>query len=201
MWCLNSNFFRPGAEKPQRFEMLDAVGRGKALWRASVNDGVYPASGYGEIYDFDWNGNFDNPVLNSVTPRPYVGGNTNVPSGDTDWQDATYETGFVTNNNLTITSGNKTSSALLDIGYIENTGMLESTNYDRLNARLNVQSSFLDQKVRVGMNVHGVSSNETLQTPDLGSAPTPGLAITLAPTIPLYTEDGEFARPSGLRLF
>ncbi|MGM0530556.1 MAG: SusC/RagA family TonB-linked outer membrane protein [Bacteroidota bacterium] len=185
------------SEKPQRFEMLDALGRGEALWRASVNDGIDPASGYGEIYDFDWNGDFENPVLNSVTPQPFVGGDPNVPAGDTDWQDATYETGFVTNSNLTITSGNETSSALLDIGYIKNTGMLKYTNYDRINARLNVQSSFADNKVRVGMNVHGVSSNETLQTPDLGSTPTPGLAITLAPTIPVYTEDGEYAGPLG----
>lgn len=184
-------------EKPQRFDMMGALGRGEALWQASVNDGVDPASGYGEIYNFDWNGDFDNPVLNSVSVQPYVGGDENVPAGNTDWQNATYETGYVTNNNLTISSGNKTSSGLLDIGYIKNTGILKYTNYDRLNARLNVRSSLFDNKVQVGMNAHGVSSNETLETPDLGSAPTPGLAITLAPTIPLYTNDGEYAGPLG----
>ncbi|MEJ0105534.1 MAG: hypothetical protein WDO19_24530 [Bacteroidota bacterium] len=35
--------------------MLDATGRGKALWLASVNDRQDPAAGYGEIYNFDWN--------------------------------------------------------------------------------------------------------------------------------------------------
>jgi TonB-dependent SusC/RagA subfamily outer membrane receptor len=67
------------SEKSQRYKMLNAVDRGKALWQASVNDGVDPASGYGEIYDFDWNGDYNNPVLNKVTPNPYVGGNQTVP--------------------------------------------------------------------------------------------------------------------------
>lgn len=86
------------SEKKQRYDMLNAVQRGEAIWRASVNDGADPAGGYGEIYNFDWNGNFENPVLNGVSVQPFVGGNPEVPSGDTDWQDETYETGFVHNN-------------------------------------------------------------------------------------------------------
>ncbi|MCF8307761.1 MAG: TonB-dependent receptor [Bacteroidales bacterium] len=184
-------------EKPQRYDMLDAEGRGEALWRASVNDGVDPASGYGEIYEFDWNGDFDNPVLNEVKVKPYVGGNENVPAGNTNWQEATYETGYVTNNSLTISGGNNKASALLDLGYIKNSGILKYTNYDRINARLNAQAKTFDDKVQFGMNMEGVSSNETLETPDLGSAPTPGLAVTLAPTIPVRTKDGEYAGPLG----
>ena len=34
-------------------------------------------------------------------------------------------------------------------------------------------------------------------SPDVGSAPTTGLAITLAPTIPVYDSNGEFAGPIG----
>ncbi|WP_346858363.1 TonB-dependent receptor [uncultured Draconibacterium sp.] len=184
-------------EKPQRFDMVNAVDRGRALWQASVNDGVDPASGYGEIYNFDWNGDFNNPVLNSVSVQPYVGGDTNVPAGDTDWQDETYETGFVINNDLTISGGTDKSSVLMNLGYIKNTGMLKYTNYDRLTARINAQTNMFDDKFRTGMNVQVVSSNETLETPDLGSAPTPGLAVTLAPTIPVYTSTGEYAGPIG----
>ncbi|MFV8328435.1 carboxypeptidase-like regulatory domain-containing protein, partial [Flavobacterium sp. ZS1P14] len=71
------------SEKKQRYKMLNALDRGKVLWQASVNDHADPAGGYGEIYNFDWNKDFNNPVLNSVTVKPYVGGNTNVPVGDT----------------------------------------------------------------------------------------------------------------------
>ncbi|RKD90741.1 SusC/RagA family TonB-linked outer membrane protein [Mangrovibacterium diazotrophicum] len=192
----NSNFSMQ-SEKSQRFKMLNAVDRGRALWQASVNDGVDPASGYGEIYDFDWNGDYNNPVLNSVTPQPYVGGDTNVPVGDTDWQDVTYETGYVISNDLTVSGGTDKSSVLMNVGYIKNTGMLKYTNYDRITARINGQTSLLDDKLKFGINAQVVSSNETLETPDLGSAPTPGLAITLAPTIPLYTKTGEYGGPLG----
>src|SRR5215212_9597911 len=89
------------SEKSMRFKMLNSVDRGKALWQASVNDGQDPAAGYGEIYSFDWNNNFDNPVLNSVTPKPFVGGDPNTPVGNTNWQDVMYKTGVVFNNNLT----------------------------------------------------------------------------------------------------
>ncbi len=185
------------SEKQQRFDMLNSVDRGRALWQASVNDGVDPASGYGEIYNFDWNGDYNNPVLNSVSVQPYVGGDTNVPAGNTDWQKETYKTGMVYNNELTISGGTDKSSMLMNVGYIKNTGMLKYTNYDRITARLNAQTKMFDGKFRTGMNIQVVSSNETLETPDLGSAPTPGLAITLAPTIPVYTNTGEFAGPIG----
>src|SRR5438045_7667105 len=62
------------SEKSTRFKMLNSVDRGKALWQASVNDRQDPAAGYGEIYNFDWNGDFNNPKLNDVTVKPYVGG-------------------------------------------------------------------------------------------------------------------------------
>ncbi|MCW3804769.1 SusC/RagA family TonB-linked outer membrane protein [Plebeiibacterium marinum] len=185
------------SEKPQRFKMANAVQRGRALWQASVNDRVDPSAGYGEIYNFDWNNNFDNPVLNSVTVQPYVGGDTNVPAGDTDWQDETYETGYVINNDLTISGGNETSSVLLNLGYLKNTGMLKYTNYDRITARLNAQTSMFNEKLKVGINTQVVSSNETLETPDLGSVPTPALAISSPPTIPVYTSTGEYAGPLG----
>ena len=85
----------------------------------------------------------------------------------------------------------------MNVGYIKNTGMLKFTNYDRVTARINGQTSMLDDKVKFGINAQVVSSNETLETPDLGSAPTPGLAITLAPTIPLYDANGNYGGPLG----
>lgn len=185
------------SEKNQRFKMLNAVDRGKVLWQASVNDHINPTDGYGEIYTFDWNKDFNNPILNSVTPKPYVGGDQNVPVGDTDWQAETYKTGYVTNNDITISGGNEKTSALVALGYIKNTGILKYTNYDRVNARINASTSVFQGKIKFGMNTQIVSSNETLQCPDLGSAPTPGLAINLAPTIPMYTKTGEYAGPLG----
>ncbi len=185
------------SEKKQRYDMLNALQRGEALWQASVNDGADPAGGYGEIYNFDWNGDFDNPVLNNVSVQPFVGGDPNVPAGDTDWQDATYEAGYVFNNEVTLSGGSENAFHLINLGYLKNTGVLKYTNYDRYTARLNSNFNLLDKSIRLGVNTQFSTSDETLASPDVGSAPTPGLAVTLAPTIPLRDSSGEFAGPIG----
>lgn len=185
------------SEKSQRFKMLNSVDRGRALWQASVNDGVDPASGYGDIYGFDWNKDFKNPVLNSVTVKPFVGGNQNVPAGDTDWQNEIYKTGYVTNNDLTISGGTKSSSILVNVSYLNNSGMLRYTGYNRITGRINGLTSKFDGRFKFGVNLQMTSSKENPVSTDLGGAPTPGLAITLAPTIPVYTKTGEYAGPIG----
>jgi TonB-dependent SusC/RagA subfamily outer membrane receptor len=125
------------SEKAQRFKMLNSVDRGKALWQASVNDKQDPAAAYGEIYTFDWNNDYNNPVLNSVKVNPFVGGDPNTPAGNTDWQDVMYKTGLVTNNSLTASAGNKNSSLAINVGYLKNTGMLRYTGYERMSGSIN----------------------------------------------------------------
>lgn len=185
------------SEKKQRYKMLNALDRGKVLWQASVNDGADPTGGYGEIYNFDWNNDFNNPVLNSVSVKPYVGGDTNVPAGDTDWQDAVYKTGMLINNDLSVSGGSEKANAVLNLGYLDNTGMLKYTNYERYSARLNANFKLFNDKVRFGINSQFTQSNERAAANDVGNAPVPGLAITLAPTIPIYDASGEFAGPIG----
>ncbi|MBP6757407.1 MAG: TonB-dependent receptor plug domain-containing protein, partial [Bacteroidia bacterium] len=149
------------SEKNQRYKMLNALDRGKVLWQASVNDGADPSSGYGEIYNFDWNRNFNNPVLNSVSVQPFVGGNTDVPAGDTDWQDTMYKTGILINNDISIAGGSDKVNSVLNIGYLDNSGMLKNTNYDRYTARLNSNFKLFNDKVKIGINSQFTQSDET----------------------------------------
>ena len=186
------------SEKSLRFKMLNAADRGRALWQASVNDRQDPAAGYGEIYAFNWNNDFDNPVLNSVTVQPFVGGDTNTPAGDTDWQDVMYKTGIVTNNSLTTSVGNKNSSLEINLAHFKNTGMLRYTGYERLSGSINALTKAFNDKVLFGLNLRVANSDETLTARDLGGATTTGLAVTIAPTIPVYQKDGvTFAGESG----
>lgn len=178
------------SEKGTRFKMLNSLDRGRALWQASVNDKQDPAAGYGEIYGFDWNNDYNNPKLNSVTVKPFVGGDPNTPAGNTDWQSVMYKTGFVTNNNLTVSAGNKNSSLEINLGYLKNTGMLQFTGYNRLSGGINALTHAFNNKLLFGVNLNIANSNETLTARDLGGATTTGLAVTLAPTIPVYQKDG-----------
>ena len=186
------------SEKSMRFNMLNSVDRGKALWQASVNDGQDPAAGYGEIYNFDWNNNFTNPVLNSVSAKPFVGGDANTPFGDTDWQSVMFKTGIVVKNDLTASYGNKHSSLEINLGHLKNTGMLKFTGYERLSGSINALTRAFNDKARFGVNLRIANSNETLTARDLGGASTTSLAVTLAPTIPVYQKDGStYAGASG----
>ncbi|APQ17772.1 SusC/RagA family TonB-linked outer membrane protein [Maribacter hydrothermalis] len=193
---INSNLSTQ-SERNQRYDMLSSQQRGEALWRASVNDGADPNAGYGEIYNFDWNNDFTNPSLNSVAVQPFVGGDPNVPAGNTDWQDELYETGYVFNNEVTVSTGTEKSSLLINLGYLKNTGMLKYTGYDRYTAKINGTTNLFNDRVKFGVNTQISTSNETLVSSDVGGAATTGLSITLAPTIPVYDANGEFAGPLG----
>jgi len=132
-----------------------------------------------------------------VAVQPFVGGDPNYPAGNTDWQDVSYKKGYVTNSDLTLTAGNDDAFLMANFGYLKNTGMLVYTNYDRINGKLNSNFKMFHGKLKFGVNSQFSSSNETGATPDVGSAPTPGLAISLAPTIPLYGLDGSYGGPIG----
>ena len=179
------------SEKGTRLNMLNTVDRGKALWQASVNDRQDPAAGYGEIYNFDWNNDFNNPILKSVTPKAFVGGDPNTPVGNTDWQSVMYKTGIVTNNTLTASVGNKNSSIEFSLGHLKNTGMLKFTGYERTSASVNAVTRSFNDKAIFGFNFNMANSNETLTARDLGGASTTFLAVTLAPTIPVFQKDGK----------
>ncbi len=185
------------SEKKERYDMMSSLDRGKVLWQACVNDHTDPAAAYGEIYSYDWNHNYSNPVLNSVALQPFVGGNPNFPAGNTDWQDVSYQKGYVTNSDLTLTAGNDNAFVMANFGYLKNTGILMYTNYDRINGKINSNFKLFDGKLKLGVNTQFSSSNETGACQDVGSALTPGLAITLAPTIPLYGLDGTYGGPLG----
>lgn len=179
------------SEKAERFNMLSSIDRGKALWRASVNDNQDPASGYGEIYKFDWNKDFNSPILNGVSLQPYVGGDVNTPAGNTNWQDVMYKRGIVINNSLTASVGNKNSSLEVNFNHINNSGMLMYTGYERTSGSINAVTRSFNDKVIYGVNFRMSNSDELLQTNDLGGSPTTALAVSLAPTIPVYQTDGK----------
>ena len=64
-------------EKPWQENVLNSEHRGRALWRAAVNDKTDPNNLVNHIYKFDWNGDYANPVLNKVIIAPFVGATHN----------------------------------------------------------------------------------------------------------------------------
>ncbi|MGH2565652.1 MAG: TonB-dependent receptor plug domain-containing protein, partial [Ginsengibacter sp.] len=177
--------------------VLNSEQRGAALWQAAVNDSTDPNGLVSNIYTYDWNGDFTNPVLNKVNIAPFVGGDQTEPVGNTNWQNALYKPATVTSNDLTVSAGSGKSGFLFNVGYYNNNGLIQFTKYQRYNARINSHTSAFNNRLKIGENLQVSRTSQVNSTNDVGGASTPSLAITLTPTIPLYKTDGTYGGPIG----
>ena len=185
-------------ERPWQESVLSSSDRGKALWRAAVNDSTDPnKNSTSNIYQYDWNGDYSNPVLNNVIIAPYVGGDSLEPVGNTNWQNALFQTAWITSNDLAISAGTAKSGLLIDLGYYNNSGLMAFTNYQRFNARINSHTTGFNGKFRIGENAQFSRTSQVNSTTDVGGDAVGDLALTLAPTIPLYKTDGTYGGPVG----
>jgi TonB-linked SusC/RagA family outer membrane protein len=178
----------------------NTIQHGAALWQACINDGVDPAS-ESALFSYDYTGTGATAKLNKVTPVQWIGGSAagkelmQVPG--TNWQDQVYQTGFMTNNNLSISGGTDKSSTVFQIGYVKNQGIKKFSDYSKLNLRLNTSYKLFNDKVKVGENLNMAQTSETPEPNDLGGAGMDYLALYENPFMPVYTTDGNWAGPLG----
>lgn len=90
---VNVNYSLSAQTVAKRYDMLNAEQWGQAYWQAAKNSNITPSH---PLY-----GNGDSPVL-----QPYVAGNPNYPTTDTDWQDLVYQTGLTHNLSASIANSN-----------------------------------------------------------------------------------------------
>lgn len=202
--------------RPWQEAVLSSQDRGKALWRAAVNDNLDPNKiSTKNIYKYDWNGDYTNPVLNTVIIAPFVGATNNnqanydpfagpysasdslEPAANTNWQNELYKRAFITSNDLAISAGTGKSGLLVDLGYYKSNGLIVFTNYQRYSARINSHTTAFNDRFRFGENLQVSRTSQVNSTTDVGGAPVGDLSLTLPPTIPLYKTNGTFAGPRG----
>ena len=92
---INVNYAASAQTIAKRYDLLDATQWGEAYWAASKNSHLTPSH---VLY-----GNGATPVL-----QPYLNGNANFPTANTDWQDQVYQTAWT--NNLTASISNNTEN-------------------------------------------------------------------------------------------
>ncbi|MBS1661324.1 MAG: TonB-dependent receptor [Bacteroidetes bacterium] len=184
-------------ERPWQEKVLNSEQRGRALWQAAVNDGTDPNNLVNQIYTFDWNNDYTNPVLNKVNIAPFVGGSQLEPVGNTNWQNELYKTALLTTNDIGISAGNARNAISLNFGYLDNSGLLQYTTFRRYNARINSHATGFNGRLRIGENLQLSRTSQVGSGKDPGGAWTPTLALILAPTIPLRKTDGTFGGPIG----
>lgn len=166
-----------------RYEMLDANQWGWAYWTASKNANIKPSH---PLY-----GNGDTPVL-----QPFVAGNTNFPTANTDWQDEIYRTAWTNNLTASVSNNTEKSSVLFSLNYINQEGNIEETFYRRYSARVNSHYD-INKYITVGENLM-IAHWKNRGADVAGDRGVPFLAMSQHPALPVKGLDGSWTLPLGL---
>lgn len=108
-------------------------------------------------------------------------------TASTDWQDEIYQTAFGTDNNISFTGGIKNLPYRFSIGYLNQDGIVKTSNYERVSAMLNISPVLFEDHLKVNINLKGSMENQRwADTRAISSA------ITFDPTQPVKTETSNF---------
>lgn len=174
-----------------KMKVLNAEGYGRAMWQAYVNDGQDPnTNGLG--YHFNWGYDSNGyPHLNSISMSKYLDAAGTTPAADTDWFDETTRTGLIQNYNLSVSGSTEKLSSFFSLGYYKNLGVIKYSDFERFSARINTEYK--------PVKILTIGEHFTLNRTDEVQAPGGFLENVLQfnPSLPVYTETGEFAGPVG----
>ncbi|WP_294631008.1 TonB-dependent receptor [uncultured Bacteroides sp.] len=109
------------------------------------------------------------------------------PDQATDWQDAIYQTGLSTDQNIAISGKTGILPYRVSIGYNNERGTLKTSSYERYTAAVNLNPKFFKEHLSVDINVKGTINNNRFA--DGGAV---GAAAFFDPTKPMYTENGDY---------
>lgn len=180
---INVNYAASAQTIAKRHKMLDANQWGVAYWAASANSNIKPSH---VLY-----GNGEVPVL-----QPYVAGNPNFPTTNTDWQDEVYQTAWTNNLTASVANNTEKGSVMFSLNYINQNGNIKDTFYERYSARINSRYDF-NKYITVGENL--MVARWTNRGVDVaGDRGIPFTAMSQHPALPVKGLNGEWTRPLGL---
>lgn len=176
-----------------KMKVLNAKEYGQVMWQAYVNDGMDPnTNGLGYRYDWGYNSQ-GTPVLNGISMKKYLDDAGTTPAADTDWFDETTRTGVIQQYNVSVSNGSDKGSSFFSLGYYKNLGIIKTSDFNRFSARMNTEYKLLKNKMLT------VGEHFTLNRTSEVQAPGGFLQNVLQfnPSLPIYTEDGNYAGPVG----
>jgi TonB-dependent starch-binding outer membrane protein SusC len=109
------------------------------------------------------------------------------------WQDETTRTGGIMNHQLTFSGGTDKTQFLVSTGYFKENGIIKNTDFERISLRTNLDSKFLNDKIRLGVSSFISTTGQNAIPTDRGG---PGGAIITilgqSPIGPVYKSDGSY---------
>ena len=172
-----------------KLSVLDSQGYGKAVWQASANDAVNyggsPLSQY-LIYKFNWgqdaSGNYQ---LNQISLPEYVDTTTKtMKTANTNWFKEISQLAVSQTYDLNVSRGTDKGNSMFSADYTDNQGIVKTTDFKRISARINTDYKLLNDKLFIGENFTINNTKEVLDPGVLNAA------LQALPVIPVHTVDG-----------
>lgn len=101
-------------------------------------------------------------------------------SANTNWQEEIYRPAFSHDNNLSITGAAKNLPYRASIGYLNQNGILKTSNMNRLSGSIGINPSFFDKHLKLDVNLKGTTINNTF-----ANEGAIGSAVSFDPTQPI----------------
>lgn len=111
---------------------------------------------------------------------------------NTDWLKVITRNAHTQNYNVGVSGGSDKSSYRASVGYLNQVGTLIGSGKERLNARLNIDSKAMNDKLNMKFNFSASQANG-----DIAQNIALGLAQNMRPTDPIYNADGTYYQIPG----
>jgi len=102
-------------------------------------------------------------------------------TSNTNWQDQIYQTAVSQDHNVTVSGYTGKLPYRVSVGYTDQVGVLKTSAYQRVTTAINLNPSFLEDHLKVNLNLKGTYSHSRFA--DAGSI---GAALEFDPTQPVY---------------
>jgi TonB-linked SusC/RagA family outer membrane protein len=173
-----------------KLETLDADGRGRAYWQAAVYDRANPNDN--QIYQFDWNGDYDNPVLNKIVYPEFIDPSQTMKAANTYWYDLISQNSIIHSYDVALSNGGEKGNSMFSLSYYDNKGIVKGSRSNKATARFNSDFNFFDGKLKIGENLSVTyMKNALIPTSDILFT-----ALVQQPVVPVHTVDGGWGGPA-----
>lgn len=155
---------------------------------------------------FQQEGNLKLKFLNAnqwleLLTEAYRNGGRSIPWSDNDlaqlqgidncWPDLMKRTGYMTNNNVSVSGGSKSSNYFISLNYLYNEGIIKDQDYQRVNLRFNSDHT-IRERIKFGHSVNVFAASQSTQR-DYDGRDTYHAAFRYSPLNKKYGADGDFA--------
>ena len=142
------------------------------------------------------------PILGAVEYKDIFnknGGTGTLGTGNTNTQDEVFQTGNLQNHSVGFSGGTDNTNYFVSVGYMNQDGIVKSSNMNRLSARVNLQQRAINDKLLIDFGLTGSRERQRQAAAGDGGDFRGGVLAGLFkwnPNTPLFNTDGTYKQLS-----